>query len=108
MPIGFESCFGALVVDHVTFCVEPIFHTVPVTGDKIVGSNTSRGAGSSGAADTSRAVRLKSSPEKKSRTTWRDLGYIFWTLIRTENRRRSRYNLLSNLEKERPVIVSVY
>lgn len=91
MPIGFESCFGALVVDHVTFCVEPIFHTVPVTGDKIVGSKTSRGAGSSGAADTSRAVRLKSSPEKKSTATWRDLGYMLRTLVWTESRRRSRY-----------------
>lgn len=93
MPIGFESCFGALAVDHVTFCVEPIFHTVPVSGDKIVGSKTSRGAGSSGAADTSRAVRSKSSPEKKSRATWRDLGYMLWTLVWTESRRRSRYKL---------------
>lgn len=75
MPIPFVILTGSSARDHVTFCLVPIVHTVPVTGDVIVGSHTSRDVSTIGPADAN-WVRLTTSPKTKSIAVERDLEYM--------------------------------
>lgn len=75
MPIPFVIFTGSSARDHVTFCLVPIVHTVPVTGDVIVGSHTSRGVSIIGPANAN-CVRLTSSPKTKSIAVESDLKYM--------------------------------